>query len=71
MAVKKYFVYFGGGLGEDAWDAELVVEADDIEDALDIVRDIIENHDDYGHQESGYAGVLEIERPNNKNFMRV
>ena len=31
----KYVVTFGGGLGPDIWDAEIVVEAENIKEGLD------------------------------------
>lgn len=36
-----YLIVYGGGLGENTWDNELEVEANDIQEALNVAADIV------------------------------
>jgi hypothetical protein len=42
----KWIVAYGGGLGPDTWDAEMIVDADNIRSALDQAEKLLANIDE-------------------------
>ena len=46
----KWFVHIGGGIGEDVWDDEFVVEAEDIRAALEKAEKILSKSKYYDYE---------------------